>query len=106
MTDLVTLAEGKRQLNIAVLDTTRDTDVGDKITMASDIVMDYLKLAEIPDDWYTDDSPPVLAVPARVKGATLVMLTDLYENREGSKTDVISPAVKSLLMRTRDPALA
>ncbi len=106
MSDLVTLAEGKRQLMIATLDTTHDTDVGDKITMASDIVMDYLKLAEIPDEWLTDDSPPVLVVPARVKGATLLMLTDLYENREGSKTDVISPAVKSILMRTRDPALA
>jgi hypothetical protein len=106
MTNLITLSEAKRQLMIATADTTHDTDISERIANVTDILMDYLKLAAFPDDWYTDASPPLLIVPGRVKGAALLMLTDLNENREGSKTDIISPAVKSILMRSRDPALA
>lgn len=106
MTDLVSLAEAKRQLEIGVLDTAHDTIVSDKISIASDVLMDYLELSEPPDDWYNSASPPVLTVPARIKGCVLVMVTELYENREASKTDVLSSGLKSLLMRSRTPALA
>lgn len=44
-------------------------------------------------------------IPGQVRSATLLVINALDEDREG-KRDPLSPAVESLLMRFRDPALA
>lgn len=66
-----------------------------KILQASDIVVDYLKLLD--HEWTTDTCPPT------VKAAVLLVLTMLYDHVED---DPLTPGVKNLLQRYRDPALA
>lgn len=60
--------------------------------------------AYITEGWVDSNGEP-LAVPASVSAATKLILSFLYDDREGS-SDPFSPAVESLLRRYRDPALA
>lgn len=101
MVDLVTLEVAKAHLRVD--DDSEDTFVALKITDASDIVIDYLKRPD--HDW--DDE----TVPGPVRAAVLLVLGTLWADREGSgdgasERDPISPAVVSLLVRMRAPALA
>ncbi|MUV20859.1 phage gp6-like head-tail connector protein [Burkholderia thailandensis] len=96
MSDLITLAQAKAQLRIT--DTDSDGELASLVSAASDIVVGYLKTVEAAA--YTADT-----VPPRVRTAVLLVLASLYEDREGAN-DPIGPAVQSLLMRDRDPALA
>lgn len=97
----------KAMRHCEVTDTERMDDIEDRVLQASDIVMDYIKLDEPPDDWYDDSSPAVLnAVPYLIQAAVLVVAGELFMNREASVVDVLSPSVKSMLHRYRDPALA
>ncbi|PHP88276.1 hypothetical protein CFB52_012230 [Burkholderia sp. AU18528] len=82
-----------------------DDAIKDLIDAASDIVVDYLKLKEIPDNWALEDGNTPSTVPGQVRSAVLLVLGTLYDDREGS-TDPLTPAVESLLMRSRDPAVA
>jgi hypothetical protein len=91
---LITLTEAKTHLRI--YDDYYDTDLFLKGTAASEIILDYLK--QLDSDWTPETTP------FKVKAATLLVLGALFEDREGG--DPISPAVKSLLMRLRDPAYA
>lgn len=79
------------------------------IAAASEVILDYLKM-DIPTETSPDTSILQLwdtgVVPGAVQSATLLLLGDLYENREGSKVDILSSAVKALLHPHRDPALA
>lgn len=102
---LVTLTQLKDHLR--VVDDTEDADIQGKLEMASGIILDYLKLSGIPDTWHgaTDDSPGT-GVPPLVQSATLLVAAELYHNREASAVDVLSPGIKDLLRRQRDPALA
>ncbi|MCA8314738.1 head-tail connector protein [Burkholderia multivorans] len=96
MSDLITLAQAKAQLRIT--DSDSDAELADLVTAASAIVVNYLKTDTAAS--YTVDT-----VPAHVRTAVLLVLGSLYEDREGAN-DPIGPAVQSLLMRDRDPALA
>ena len=96
MNDLVTLVQAKAQLRI--VDTDSDAELADMITAASTIIVGYLKTPAAAA--YTAST-----VPATIRHAALLVLASLYEDREGD-TDPIGPAVQSILMRDRDPALA
>jgi len=101
MVALVTLEAAKAHLRVD--DDTQDDEVETKLNDASDIIVDYLKR---PDHDWTDET-----VPGQVRSSVLLVLGALWENREGvgqyaEELDPISPAVVSLLMRMRDPALA
>lgn len=108
MINLVTLAHAKSHLH--VVDTDHDADIQFRIRQASEIIMDYLKLTEPPDAWELDEdgvqtSPVVYTVPALHQAACLLVLSELYENRESSTSDPLTDAVKNLLHRQRDPAM-
>lgn len=106
MTDLVTLTQGKLHLNIVLTDTSHDTDIAFKISQASEIVMDYIKVKVVPDEWTVNTSPVFYEIPALIQAATLLVLGELYFNRESSVANIISPAIEALLARYRDPAIA
>ena len=94
MRQLVTLTQVKRDLKITHdLD---DDNLSLKIDHASAFVMDYMK---VPDDTY--DEPA--AIPLIVQAAAMEVVRNLYEQ---TGEDPVTPTVKSLLMRMRDPALA
>lgn len=89
---LVDLEEAKRHLRI---DTTSSNDpidvvIEEKIAHASSIVMDYLKIDDVPDP-----------VPEFVKAAALLSLEALFDGG-----DPLSDVVVRLLHRYRDPAFA
>jgi hypothetical protein len=96
---LVTLDEARRHLQLTpsnMSDTDIAANVTDKSNAATDIVIDYIKR---PDHEWTDaDAPPL------VKAAILLVLGAIFDDREGG--DPLSDAVKSILHRYRDPALA
>ena len=93
MPALVTLDEGKRRLGIVLSETYYDQRVIDLTEQATDIVIDYIKR---PDHGWTDaDSPPL------IKAAVLEVVKSLFEG-----ADPLPQAVKDLLWRSRDPALA
>lgn len=105
MIDLIDMDEAKLQLHIT--DDLHDDDIALKITQASAICMNYLKLSAPLTAWEIADTSPIeYDVPADIKFATLLMLSEMYENREASVANIISPAVEALLIRHRDPAMA
>lgn len=99
----MTLQQAKDHLRIVV--TEDDDDIDLKLSQASEIVMDYIKKKEVPADWIEDNSPITYAIPFVIQAATLRVISNLFEEREGV-VPAISPDVVSLLERFRDPALA
>ncbi|MDR5774897.1 MULTISPECIES: head-tail connector protein [unclassified Caballeronia] len=81
-----------------------DAAINDLISAASDIVIDYLK-KPAPEEWKVETDSTPSAVPGPVRSAVLLVLGHLYADREGGGSP-IGPAVESLLMRFRDPAVA
>lgn len=73
-----------------------DADVARKAAEASAIVIDYVTHAD--KETWTD-----VTAPGVIKAAAKIVLTHLYDDRDG---DPLSPSVKNLLRRFRDPALA
>lgn len=74
-----------------------------KMAQAEDIILDYLKT---PGETGWDDE----TVPPRIKAAILLMLSALWDDREG-KGDVgdylkDDGPIAQLLRRSRDPAIA
>lgn len=69
-----------------------------KIEQASDVVIDYCK---VDDEMWDPDSTESVALPGEVEAAVLLVLEALFDGGEP-----LSDAVKSLLHRHRDPALA
>lgn len=65
------------------------------ILQASNIVVDYIK--DYDHGWDEDTAPPL------IKAAVLLMLNLLYDD---PTADPLSPGIKSILHRYRDPALA
>lgn len=99
MTVLITLTQAKHQLHMQEDENDRDSQILLKMQEASDIVVGYLKN---PDHGWTDRT-----VPGRVRAAILLVFTHLWHHRgDDDGSDPISPAVVSLLMRDRDPAIA
>jgi hypothetical protein len=96
MNDLITLAQAKAQLRID--DTESDTELAEMVTAASAVVVGYIGGTGAPA--YTVDT-----VPAAVRTAVLLVLSSLYQDREGME-DPVGVAVKSILRPFRDPSLA
>lgn len=97
--DFVTLEEVKAHLYLSEADTTHDVDLNNKIEIVSDTIMEYLKLTSPPESWGDTTSPSITVVPARYKGCALLMIGELYENREATAADVLSDAIKKILKR-------
>lgn len=95
---IISLDQAKAQLRLN--DDYSDTELTTMVAAASDIVASYLKWPDPPP--YDGVTTPY---PARIQTATLLVLSSLYEDREGAN-DPIGPAVVSILARDRDPALA
>ena len=118
--DLVDLNQAKIQLRVELDNTDSDSDIGEKIHLASSIVLNKLKveIAEPEDatappkacDVYAAlaerFSRPVSLVEGNLTAATLLIVSELYENREASEATILSPCVLALLDPFRDPALA
>lgn len=102
---LLTLQDAKDHLQVD--HDSSDADIQNKLDQAESIIIDFLKLTDLPAEWQegTGDSPGGSTVPHVVRSSVLLVLGELYENREAAAADVLSPAVKDLLRRLRDPAL-
>ena len=117
MTMLVSLTAAKKHLRVDHDD--EDSDIELKVLAASAAVLDYLKSyatfldseGSVPQD--SEGEPQ--GVPYQVQAATLLLLGDLYKNREPQGDDVVDAqfgygylprAVITLLYPLRDPALA
>ncbi len=95
---IITLAEAKIHLRMED-ETHNDPRIMQKLEQASAIVVDYLKRPE--DSWGIE--PDDEQAPFPIKAATLLVMGILFTDEQA---DPISPAVRSLLVRYRDPALA
>lgn len=96
---LVTLEAAKAHL---VVDHDEDDTLIERLSeQAGAIVVDYLKM----DNIWEDSSGNITDVPPMIEAAILMVLGVLYKDREG-QTDPLTPAVRSVLMRYRDPAMA
>jgi hypothetical protein len=99
MATLITIEQAKQQLRIDFDD--QNADLQMKMEQASDIIVDYLKKPD--HGWNTE------TVPKTVQAAILLVLTALFDDRDGSgEGDYITPngPVARLLARHRDPAIA
>ena len=89
-----------------------DADLELKIEAASAAVMTYIDdddfLRDSNGEFDTDSDGVVADVPAVVQAATLLLLTDMYDNRDGKNwtPGYLPPAAVSLLYPLRDPVLA
>jgi hypothetical protein len=92
---LVTMAEAKLQLRMEIEDMSAEADIEMKILEASDIVLDWMKV-----DLGSPEALPWAdnAIPPKVKGATLRVFTELYENRDAN-IDVFPDILRRLLPR-------
>lgn len=75
----------------------RYNDLVLKMDAATAIVIDYIKMPD--NEWTAQDAP------SNLQAAILLVLSGLYDGRD-TGTEVLSPSVKALLHRLRDPALA
>jgi len=106
----VTLEEARAHL--AVDHDADNAMIQSQVEQASAIILDFLKLPAVPASWGegtggtggTGDEPS--GVPQLVKASTLLIVGELYKNREAGEVNVLSEGVKSLLRRSRHPALA
>lgn len=81
-------------------------DIQNKIYQASAIVLSHLKIDAIPDEWQASSSPVGPGMIHKIEAAKLLVLGELYENREASISKPLSEGVMNLLIGLRDPALA
>ena len=105
-TKLVSLSRVKDQLQIMQSDSTRDPELQFKIEQASAIVLSHIKASVVPDGWLSNTSPITYDIPIDVQSAVLLIVSELYLNREASTANVLSEAVVSLLSPYRTPTLA
>jgi len=93
-----------------------DNDLILKIQAASRVVLNYLKdgatFLDSFGDVEVDSNDNPLDVPEEVQAATLLLIGDFYNDREGSNesaqwvTGNLPPMVVALLYPLRDPTLA
>jgi hypothetical protein len=80
-----------------------------KLQQASSIVLRHMKLEDWPDDWILEtspeSSPAAYEVPGDIQAATLLVLGELFLNREGVG-DPLSKTVVTLLGGRRTPSMA
>lgn len=95
---IVDLETAKR--NLHVVDDDDDENLMLLLETASEIVVDFLKLEP---GTYDIDASPRIEPPKAVTIATLLVLENLYDR---PTEDPLTDAVRSVLHRRRDPALA
>lgn len=106
MFELLDLDEVKRHLHILDDDDFHNDDLELKIRQASAVVMQHIKLSAIPESWITNHSPETVELPWDVHAATMLMVGELFLNRESASANVLSDTCKDLLRAYRDPTLA
>lgn len=99
MISLVTLQRAKLHLN--VVDNEHDADIVYKAQQASGILLDYIKVP-IPEEL---ESLPWAPVPEKLQAYTLLILGELYYNRESSVVDILTK-LKDILYMDRYPSMA
>jgi hypothetical protein len=104
MPDLVTLTQGKRQLNIEAARTDLDSHIEILISAASAMVMTHIKRDDLTEWEDEDSSPPTYTVPKDIIAACLIALGYLFQQREGAEP--VPEAFYSLLEGWRDPTIA
>jgi hypothetical protein len=103
--EVITLAEAKLQLRIAADNTYHDPDIEMKRKQATAIILRYYKVdladeVTIPPDWIVPDSSPAqYVVPDDVKAWVLIALSEMFENREASISDVLAERLRYLIPR-------
>lgn len=95
---IVSLDTAKTHLRVTVDDD--DDNIMLKLDQAEAIVIDFLKLDE---GTYDLEASPYVEAPKMVTAAILLVLKQLYDHPD---QDPLSTAVRSVLHRSRDPALA
>ena len=106
---LVTMEQARGHLRIDLSETAYDDDVQEKLAQASDIILDYLELSSaVPTGWdiLPGDSPELAGAPGVIQSAVLLVLGELWKNREAKDVDLISLGITRLLARYRMPASA
>jgi hypothetical protein len=100
---LLTIDQAK--LHLRITDDEHDEELEEMVPEVSEIILNYLKLPST--SWQTTDGEPE-DVPGAVKSAVKVAISALFENPEQNPDgpQVLSQAVKDLLHRYRDPAMA
>lgn len=113
---LVLLSEAQRHLRLPVTagtspETVAELDLQDKIDAATAIVWEYLA-RESDSDWVNEmTSWDHVSVPKQIKAAILVQIGELYRFRgddpdsQTREPGFLSPLVRALLARKRDPIL-
>ena len=81
--------------HLRVYDSNEDADITLKLTLAAAIVCEYIGF----------NSPVSVYYEKIADAATLLVLGELYANREAS-SDPLSPSVRLILERIRVPVLA
>lgn len=94
---LVTLVQARRQLRDPPA--ADDTEIGEICERATHILTDFLKVPS--DSWQSSAGAPE-SVPPLVEAACLLVVEHLYNGHEV----ILTQAVKDLVRRVRDPALA
>lgn len=102
---LLKLINVKRAMNIE--HDLEDTRIADCILAGEAIVLDYLKITERA---FLVGSPEQVVLPKHIEIAMLLVIESVYDGPRHPITnaleDPISPAVVSILARSRDPAMA
>jgi hypothetical protein len=94
MVALVTLSTVKAVLRVEEIDA--DKLLSEFADMATGIMLNYLKISEVDNDWTVDD------VPDSIKMGILLMVQAMYDG----ENIVLNQNVKDLVHRYRDPTLA
>lgn len=89
---MISLDQARYHLRID--STAHDAEIEVKLNMAHAVVRDYCSSANYGGNWAVQDA------------AALLVLGELWLNRESSSAAVISPAIRGLLERERAPAFA
>ena len=102
MTSYIALADAVAHLREDYPDSVTDGDIQNKLENACSIVRDYLDVSDT--EWVSSTGEPE-DPPGYVVAATLLVLGELYKERE-AMADPISPGVVRLLMRKRTPVVS
>jgi len=114
---IVTLAQARAHLRLSAAEGA--TDLVDKLAAAEAVVLDYIRRPDDADwtarieDWVAGATvSPAAEVPLQIKAAILMQMAELWAFRgddlDGPKREApgdLSPTIKALLYKFRDPAL-
>jgi hypothetical protein len=103
MFGFIDLAQAKEQIRRT--DIAADSDIQEKIYEATAIIMTYCEWDTIPDKWVVNTSPLTYEIPYDVQSATKLEVAELFANREGGTSNVLSEGVRRLLRHYYNPPL-